>query len=52
MIRAVSHFQLTARGHDRVRRVERTLADLGGSDSVSSSHIVEALSYRGRRSDE
>ena len=52
IIQAVSRFQLSARGYDRVRRIARTLADLGGSETVSSSHIVEALSYRGVRSDE
>ena len=48
MTQAVSRFQLSARGYDRVRRVARTLADLEGAETVSSSHLVEALSYRGR----
>jgi magnesium chelatase family protein len=37
---------LTARGHDRVLRLARTIADLDGTDRVSSGHLDEALSYR------
>ncbi len=39
----------SARGWDRVRRVARTIADMAGADSVSSSHVVEALELRGGR---
>jgi magnesium chelatase family protein len=37
---------LSARGHDRVIRVARTLADLGGEDRLSADHVIEALSLR------
>jgi magnesium chelatase family protein len=37
---------LTARGHDRVLRIARTIADLAGSDAVSVEHVAEALGYR------
>ena len=37
---------LTGRGYDRVRRVSRTLADLGESERVEAIHVLEALSYR------
>ena len=37
---------LTARGHDRVLRLARTIADLDGADRVTASHMDEALSYR------
>ena len=37
---------LTGRGYDRVRRVARTLADLGDSEQVEGGHVLEALSYR------
>jgi magnesium chelatase family protein len=37
---------LSGRGHDRVLRVARTIADLEGSDAVAEVHVDEALSYR------
>jgi magnesium chelatase family protein len=37
---------LTARGHDRVLRLARTIADLDHSDRVAPHHLDEALSYR------
>ena len=37
---------LSARGHQRVLRVARTIADLGGSDRVRVEHVREALTLR------
>jgi magnesium chelatase family protein len=37
---------LSARGHHRVLRVARTVADLAGSDRVSRQHVRTALSMR------
>ena len=45
--RALTMLALTARGHDRVLRVARTIADLDGSASVESPHVAEALQFRG-----
>ena len=44
---ALTRLSLTARGHDRVLRVARTIADLEGCDAVSSDHLGEALQFRG-----
>jgi magnesium chelatase family protein len=46
LLQAADRLRLTGRGYHRVLRVARTLADLGGSTSVSRPHIAEALSYR------
>jgi magnesium chelatase family protein len=37
---------LSGRGHDRVLRVARTIADLEGRDQVAERDLDEALSYR------
>jgi magnesium chelatase family protein len=44
---ALTRLALTARGHDRVLRVARTIADLEQADTISANHLGEALQFRG-----
>ena len=43
---AVRRMSLSARAHDRILKVARTVADLGHSPHVSAKHVAEAVQYR------
>jgi magnesium chelatase family protein len=43
---ATERFGLSARAHQRVRRVARTIADLGGRAEITVEHVAEALGLR------
>jgi magnesium chelatase family protein len=43
---SVNEAGLSARAHDKILRVARTIADLDGADDIRQEHVGEAVNYR------
>ncbi len=43
---AIDELKLSARAHDKILKVARTIVDLEGKDEILPQHIAEAIGYR------
>jgi magnesium chelatase family protein len=43
---AMQEFGLSARAHDKICKLARTIADLAGVKDIAAEHVAEAISYR------
>jgi len=43
---SVQEMGLSARAHDKVLRIARTIADLDDSEKIRREHVNEAVNYR------
>jgi len=43
---AMEEMGLSARAHDKILRIGRTIADLDHADTIDAAHLSEAINYR------
>jgi len=43
---AMTDFGLSARAHDKILRIARTIADLDNVENITTEHLYEAINYR------
>lgn len=45
-LKSIDSHQLSVRSYARIKKVDRTIADLDGKEKIELSHIAEAIHYR------
>ena len=46
MASAINDMGLSARAHDKILRLARTIADLDNAQNIQVEHLMEAINYR------